>query len=115
MLGKIIEGKLSYPPKNLKLDDGKLILNFNKNEELMRQYGYKDIIDVKPAYDETSQYLLITGYTDRDSITINYDVVDCEPEEPVVAIQEINTRVTALEKQVAEQSTILSEEVNRIE
>lgn len=38
---KIEDNKIKIAPINKKLQDGKTIINFNKNEELLKQYGYK--------------------------------------------------------------------------
>ena len=46
MLAIIINGVLSYAPTNYKTDNGQLIVNFNKNEDIMRKYGYKEVIDI---------------------------------------------------------------------
>ena len=35
MYGRLINGGLEYAPINYKLDDNRIILNFNKSEELM--------------------------------------------------------------------------------
>lgn len=94
MLAKIINGALSYAPTNYKTDDGQLIVNFNKNEEIMRQYGYKDVVDIRPAYNEETQYIRILDYDDGEVITINYGIVDKEPLAP--------TEIELLETQVNE-------------
>ena len=39
MYGKINKGYLEYAPNDLKTDNG-ILLNFNTNEELMKQYEY---------------------------------------------------------------------------
>lgn len=72
MYAKLENNKLIYAPKNLKVGD-KLILNFNKNVELMKQQGYKEIVDIKPSYDSATYYLTVSGYIeDEYSITVNY-------------------------------------------
>ena len=74
MYAKLENNKLIYAPKNLKVGD-KLILNFNKNVELMRQHGYKKVVDIKPSYDVETHYLTVSGYTENEnSITVNYEV-----------------------------------------
>lgn len=112
MLAKIINGELSYAPKNYKTDDGRLIINFNVNEDLMRYYGYKDIVDIRPTYNEETQYIRVAGYEDGEAITINYDVVDKQISEPEITLEE---RVTLLENQSFDQLAILKEEVNKVE
>ena len=109
MLAKIINGRLQYAPRNYSTDNGQLIINFNKNEELMKQYGYKEVIDIRPDYDEKIQHIKILSYTDEDVITVNYEVVD---NQVVVTLEE---RISSIERQLSNQSTILSEEVNKVE
>lgn len=108
MLGKLVGGKLTYPPKNYKLDDGRLIINFNKNEKLIKQYGYKEIIDVKPDYDEASQYIRVANYTEDDNaITINYEVVDIPVSEP--------TELELLTQQVYENTEAIADTQSAID
>ena len=109
MLAKIINGRLQYAPRNYSADNGQLIINFNKNEELMKQYGYKEVIDIRPDYDEKTQHIKVLSYTDGDVITVNYEIVD---NQVVVTLEE---RVLSIERQLSDQSTILSEEVNKVE
>lgn len=64
MYGKLIDGVLEIAPQNYETDNN-TILNFNTDEDLMREYGYKPVIEaVKPDY----PYIL--SYTeDEDCIT----------------------------------------------
>ena len=56
---------------------------------------------------------MVVDYIDNeDSIVINYEVVDKPTVELVATLEE---RVAAIEKQVSDQSIILSEEVNKVE
>ena len=78
MYAKLENNKLVYAPRNFNTGEN-LILNFNKNEELMKKYGFKEVIDDKPIYDNTTQYLTINGYTENeDSITIDYTINEIE-------------------------------------
>lgn len=81
MYGKMNKGYLEYAPSDLKTDNG-ILLNFNTNEELMKQYGYKEIIDILPEYDEGYQYLFRGEPTENDdNITINYEIREKNIEE----------------------------------
>ena len=72
MYAKLKDNKLTYAPRNFNTDIN-LIINFNKNIDLMKQHGFKEVIDNKPSYDNTTQYLSVSGYTEsEESITINY-------------------------------------------
>ena len=75
----------------------------------MKQYGYKEVIDIRPDYNEKTQHIKVLSYTDEDAITVNYEVVD----NPVVVTLE--ERISSMERQLSDQSTILSEEVNKVE
>lgn len=77
MYGKLKEGILSYVPINYELEDGRIITNFNQSEELMKQYGFKNVIDIQPVYDNKTQYLSVENYVENnDNITINYIIND---------------------------------------
>ena len=79
MLGKLENGNLTYAPTNLKLENGGIIVNFNKNIDLMKKYGYKEIIDIQPSYDSETHYLTIEGYTETDTeIIVNYAINEIE-------------------------------------
>lgn len=97
MLAKLENGNLTYAPINLKLENGGIIVNFNKNIDLMKKYGYKEVIDIQPSYDVSTQYLTIEGYTETDTeIIVNYAineiVIDNTPtlEDRVKELEEVN-------------------------
>lgn len=55
--------------------DGEIIINFNKNEELMKAYGFKPIVDLVPEYNVATEYVVITGYEEsEEEIIVNYEV-----------------------------------------
>ena len=60
MYGKVVNGKIVYAPDNYKLSDGKLIIGFNTNEELMMKYGYKEVVEYKVDYDPNTEELYIS-------------------------------------------------------
>lgn len=77
MYGKLKEGVLSYAPTNYQLEDGRIITNFNQSEELMKEYGFKNVIDNQPTYDSKTQYLSVENYVeDGINITIDYIIND---------------------------------------
>lgn len=105
MYAKLENNKLIYAPENY--DTGaNLILNFNKNIDLMKQYAFKEVIDNKPEYDSNTHYLTVDQYTeDIDTITINYKLNE---------IEEVNTptleeRVIELEKLAQEQFKLIQQ------
>lgn len=105
MYAKLENGKLIYAPKNLKLGD-KLILNFNKNVELMQQHGYKEVVDIKPTYDNNTHYLTVDGYTeDENNIIVNYELNEIVfNNEPT-----LENRVSELEKTIREQMALINQ------
>ena len=79
MYGKLIDGVLKYAPTNYLTENGKMILNFNTNIEIMLENGFKEIINVVPSYDANTQVVTMDSYTEGDTtITVNY-VVTAKP------------------------------------
>ena len=79
MYGKVIGDVIKYAPTNYLTDDNKMIFNFNKNVEAMIANGFKEVINIVPSYDATTQIVRKDGFTEtEDAITINY-VVEVNP------------------------------------
>lgn len=77
MYAKVKDGVLKYAPLNYLTDDNKMIFNFNKNVEAMIANGFKEVINIVPSYDATTQIVRQDGFTEtEDSITINYVIED---------------------------------------
>lgn len=75
MYAKLNNGVIMYAPLNYVNEEGQLILNFNKSIEAMTANGFKEVIDVVPDYNPTTQYVSQNGFTESDdSITVNYVV-----------------------------------------
>jgi hypothetical protein len=106
MFGRLINGKLQLAPKHFRMDNGGLILNFNNSENKMKEFGFKEVIDIRPAFDKNTQFLNMVEYKEtEESITLVYEVLD-KPveEEPVVEptpeeaqILELKERINSLE------------------
>ena len=76
MYGKLIDGVIKYAPTNYLTENGKMILNFNTNIEVMLENGFKEIINVVPSYDANTQVVTMDSYTEGDTtITVNYVVI----------------------------------------
>ncbi|MCC3868519.1 hypothetical protein [Terrisporobacter mayombei] len=76
MYGKLINGELTYAPKDL-IEDEKVILDFDTNIEAMKQHGYKLVVRILPEHNSDTQYLALGGYSeDSTQITINYMVMN---------------------------------------
>ena len=108
MLGKIIDGNLTYPPHRIVLGGMQI---FNPTDEQLMQVGYKPITETpipeEPA-PEGQHYEAV--YTDGDTITQSWVLVDDEPGDP--SGKTIEQRVTALEQEQAQMNTIFEEVVN---
>lgn len=104
MLGKIIDGKLTYPPHRIILNGMQI---FNPTQEQLMQVGFKIITETlipeEPA-PEGQHYE--AQYTDAgDTITQSWVLVDDESVEP--AEKTIEERVTALEQNMMGISTAI--------
>ena len=103
MLGKIIDGKLTYPPHRIVLDGMQI---FNPTEEQLISAGYKTITETdmpeEPA-PEGQHYE--STYTDAgDTIMQGWKLVENQPSEVGKTLDE---RVTALEQDVSGISTAI--------
>ena len=68
--GKISKNnELIYAPRNLLRADGELITGFSTNVELMKQYGYKEIIEYPIDYDKNLEITYISKL-EEDSVHI---------------------------------------------
>lgn len=93
--GILINNELEYAPNRYTTDEGQLIVNFDKNIEVMEQHGFKFVVDEKPEYDEDLQSLSVVGYEEADdSITIVYEVLNTPEPKPTPTLEE---RVISLE------------------
>lgn len=80
MYGKINGKGVEYAPINYETEDGNLILNFNKNEQLMTQYGYKMVFEQIPEYDMNIERIYEKEYIENeDYIIIIYETIKIEP------------------------------------
>ena len=109
MLGKIIDGKLTYPPHRIVLDGMQI---FNPTDDQLIQVGYKPITETpipeEPA-PEGRHYE--AQYTDGETqITQSWVLVDDEPVDP--SEKTIEERVATLEQEQAQMNTIFEEVVN---
>lgn len=85
MYAKLNEGVLEYAPTNYTLSDGRVIVNFNKSEVLMKKYGFKEVLDNQPIYNQDTECIAISGYVETDmNIIVNYIVKTLLPQEPTL-------------------------------
>lgn len=93
--GILINNELEYAQSRYTTDEGQLIVNFDKNIEVMAQHGFKIVVDEKPEYNKDLQSLSIVGYEETDdSITIVYEVLNIPEPKPTPTLEE---RVISLE------------------
>lgn len=108
MLGKIIDGVLTYPPHRIVLDGMQI---FNPTETQLISAGYKPIIKTDMPDDAPDGQHYEAQYTDGETqITQSWVLVEDEPEEP--AGKTIEQRVTDLENNQNDMNRIFEEAVN---
>ena len=96
MLGKIIDGALTYPPHRIILDGMQI---FNPTETHLISAGYKPIIETDMPDDAPEGQHYEAQYTDSgDTITQSWVLVDDVEEEKPVTLEQ---RVTQLEQNIA--------------
>ena len=93
--GILINNELEYAQSRYTTDEEQLIVNFDKNIEVMVQHGFKIVVDEKPEYNKDLQSLSIVGYEETDdSITIIYEVLNTPEPKATPTLEE---RVISLE------------------
>lgn len=106
MFGRLVNGKLQIATRQFKTEEGRMILNFNKSENKMKEFGFKEVIDIRPVFDSETQFLNVLKYNEtEDAIEIIYQVVDkpveeepvAEPTPEEVQILELKERINSLE------------------
>ena len=103
MLGKIINGQLTYPPHRIVLDGMQI---FNPTETQLVSAGYKPIIETDMPDDAPEGQHYEAQYTDAgDTIMQSWVLVDDEPGDP--SGKTIEQRVTALEQDISGISTAI--------
>lgn len=108
MLGKIVDGKLTYPPHRIVLDGMQI---FNPTETQLVSAGYKPIVEIDMPDDAPEGQHYEAQYTDGETqITQSWVLVDDEPVDP--SEKTIEERVATLEQEQAQMNTIFEEEVN---
>lgn len=102
MLGKIIDGKLTYPPHRIVLDGMQI---FNPTETQLISAGYKPIVETDMPDDAPEGQHYEAQYTDGETqITQSWVLVENEPTPEGKSIEQ---RVTALEQDVNGISTAI--------
>lgn len=69
--GKVVDGKIEYAPPEFYTDDNEVIMDI----DVMEQFGYKMVINVKPEYEKGLYKLYYIGFTELDyAIRLHYEV-----------------------------------------
>ncbi|WP_419749293.1 hypothetical protein [Terrisporobacter petrolearius] len=78
LYGKIIDGKFKYAPDTYVSNDGNIVLsNFNTNQELMYEFGYKPVVEIYP--ETTLDLEMLKMYEEKnDKIIITYTINNTE-------------------------------------
>lgn len=96
MLGKIIDGKLTYPTHRIVLDGMQI---FNPTETQFRQAGYNEIQETDMPDDAPEGQHYEARYEDAgEYIVQSWELVEDEPESTGKTIEQ---RVTTLEQDVS--------------
>lgn len=107
MLGKIIDGKLTYPPHRIILDGMQI---FNPTETQLISAGYKPIIETDMPDDAPEGQHYEAQYTEEETqITQNWVLVDNPPADTLKTLEQ---RVTDLENNQNDMNKIFEEVVN---
>ncbi len=91
--GKLVDGFLSYPSKNLTLPDGRVVSNPREDtmgdtgytfEEVMEYNGYKPLVKTDEPEPEEGYYFVSKWVDEGEQIVQKWDKVEIpkEPEQP---------------------------------
>lgn len=107
MLGKIIDGKLTYPPHRIVLDGMQI---FNPTETQLISAGYKPIVETDMPDDAPEGQHYEAQYTDGETqITQSWVLVDNPPADTSKTLEQ---RVTDLENNQNDMNRVFEEVVN---
>ena len=95
-----IDNTIEYAKNVYTTEEGELILNFKANPELMKKYGFKELIDSPVEFDANYQTYTVSYVEDADTITKQYSIVYL----PIETLKEVKL------KELADYDT--SEDVN---
>lgn len=108
MLGKIIDGVLTYPPHRIVIDGMQI---FNPTETQLISVGYKLIVETDMPDDAPEGQHYEAQYADAgDTIMQSWVLVDDEPGDP--SGKTIEQRVTDLENNQNDMNRVFEEVVN---
>ncbi|MBV4152335.1 DUF4376 domain-containing protein [Bacteroides fragilis] len=85
------DNTIEYAKNVYTTDEGELILNFKANPELMKQYGFKELIDSPVDFDTNYQTYTVSYIEDADSITKQYSITYL----PIETLKEVKLKELA--------------------
>ena len=103
MLGKLVNGALSYAPRKI-IIDGKTI--FNPPDTFLKEQGYKDVETTEaPAVSTQTQQAVPSWAEQENKIVQSWEVKPSQPD-PTAALQEIQTQAVLAQIAESEDKTL---------
>ena len=103
MLGKLVNGALSYAPRKI-IIDGKTI--FNPQDTLLREQGYKDVETSSAPEVFTQTQQAVPSWTEQENkIVQTWELKPAQPD-PTAALQEIQTQAIIEKIKSSEDKTL---------
>lgn len=85
------DNTIEYAKNVYTTEEGELILNFKANPELMKKYGFKELIDSPVEFDTNYQTYTVSYIEDADTITKQYSIVFL----PIETLKEVKLKELA--------------------
>ena len=95
---KVVDGALIEAPRNLKLDDGNIIFNFNYDVNIMKEHGFKPIEKNIPNFNTETESVCVENFIDNGKhIVVNYKVIQNQAtlKNRVELLEELNIDMVA--------------------
>ena len=95
---KVVDGALIEAPRNLKLDDGSIIFNFNYDVNIMKEHGFKPIEKNIPNFNTETESVCVENFIDNGKhIVVNYKVIQNQAtlKNRVESLEELNVDMVA--------------------
>ena len=103
MLGKLVNGALSYAPRKI-IVDGKTI--FNPPEDTLKAQGYKDVEKTEAPTVSTQTQQAVPNWTEQENkIVQTWELKPAQPD-PTAALQEIQTQAVLAQIAGSEDKTL---------
>ena len=103
MLGKLVNGALSYAPKKIVID-GKTI--FNPPEDMLKEQGYKDVETSEAPAVSTQTQQAVPSWTEQgNKIVQSWELKPAQPN-LTAALQEIQTQAVLAKVQESDDKTL---------